>query len=853
MKRTPVKTITGVLMSLAIIVLTATGYLSYRNFSAIVASMNVDLTPSLRLMNIRDLSMDIQNAENSIRIFSVTGDSSDLQTYYKSIKTLDARIASLRMECLNDPDLLEQTDTISALINDNIELWQELLLLNNNEKVAEELKQIAKQIDKATVVEPRKTEITEKKIEDEQPVVEVKEEEKEKPGFFKRLFGKKKETPADTAATVPPYTPPVILPEPLPEPQPPSGATISTEKKEEIKLNLGKIQKDDEDARLKLAEQETRIALKGTRLKEKIYDLISRMENEARLMSNAKKEEAEWLARQTFKWLLAFIITGTVLALSVIITVISYVRKSDTYNLAIIRSRDEAEELARTKELFMANMSHEIRTPVTAIAGFTEQLMHDISDPESAKTLGIIKSSADHLSRIINDVLDFSKLHNERISFETVNFSLRKIFGEVETIFRREAARNDTTLSFSISPSTPAALSGDPYRLRQVLINLVSNAVKFTKGGKVHFSADSEKRKDGKLDLVIKVTDTGIGIEESKINLVFEDFTQAEMSTTRKYGGTGLGLSIVKRITEMQGGTVSIKSRRGQGTQICCTIPFIEGDESLIGDEQPLATDLPGEVKKLRVLIVDDEEYNRMLFRMILNRWGISYSEATDGKEALEALRIKEYDIVFMDARMPHMDGLTSTVLIRNDLKLSIPVICISAAPPDDGGEKFRAAGMDSFLMKPFNEGQLLTAIMGVMPSVRNVWAARVRAETRNLHENVTADPAAIYTLAGGDMTFARQMLLSFIETTGAGIESLERALEAGDGKEISGTAHRLLPPCRHVGAAGMCSLLKRIEDEAGMAGAKAESVQMLRLLATEFSKVKEIITAEIRKIEEHT
>jgi len=243
-----------------------------------------------------------------------------------------------------------------------------------------------------------------------------------------------------------------------------------------------------------------------------------------------------------------FSVSGTLLAIVVMFIIIRYVRKTHAYQIALQSSRDEAEKLARTKELFMANMSHEIRTPVTAISGFTEQLLHEPLDKNTNYTLKIIKSSSDHLARIINDILDFSKLQNGKLSLEKVHFGIAQILEDVFALFERQAFRNNTTLTYSISHDTPHVLLGDPYRLKQILINLVSNSVKFTKNGSVNFSINCNYKDSEEIELVIEVKDTGIGIEESKIDFIFEDFTQEEMSTTRKYGGTGLGLSIVKNL-----------------------------------------------------------------------------------------------------------------------------------------------------------------------------------------------------------------------------------------------------------------------------------------------------------------
>ncbi len=263
----------------------------------------------------------------------------------------------------------------------------------------------------------------------------------------------------------------------------------------------------------------------------------------------------------------------------ILFIIIRFVRKAYSYQLALENSKNEAEKLARTKELFMANMSHEIRTPVTAISGFTDQLLHESLNDNTTRSLKIIKSSSDHLLKIIDDILDFSKLQNNKLVLEKVNFRISQILEDVYVLFENKARENNIMLSYSISQDTPPVLLGDPYRLKQIMINLVSNAVKFTKNGKVNFAVSCIKKQWDEIDLILECKDTGIGIDESKLKIIFEDFTQAEMSTTRKYGGTGLGLSIVRKLVEMQHGTIDFKSRKNQGTEIVCRIPYLTGDE----------------------------------------------------------------------------------------------------------------------------------------------------------------------------------------------------------------------------------------------------------------------------------
>jgi len=783
-------------MVLAVSLLSAAGYLSYRNLSSIVSSIQFDLKPDARLLSIRDISMDLEKAQNSIRIFTSTHDSADLRPYYTIISNIDEKVGRLRAECAGDSILRMQTDTISSLIEDNILIWNQLLYLNNNYTFVQDLKQLSGRLDSSST-----------------------EDRKNQNNILNRVF---------------------------------SRTTKNRLTENEIIHHLREIEHQDSLTKIRLTARETRLAVTSTEIKEKFYDLMSRIENEITESVRTKALAADKLAEKTYVGLAMFSVSGTLLAILVMFIIIRYVRKTLKYQVALQSSKDEAEKLSRTKELFMANMSHEIRTPVTAITGFTEQLLHDPLDENTVRTLKIIKSSSDHLARIINDILDFSKLQNGKLTLEKVHFAVLQIMEDVYSLFERQALRNNTRLSYSISPDAPEILLGDPYRLKQIVINLVSNAVKFTKNGKVHFSINCGEKKTDRVELVLEVTDSGIGIEESKIDFIFEDFTQAEMSTTRKYGGTGLGLSIVKKLVELHGGTLEIVSRKNQGTKITCNIPYLTGDEKLVKkDHEPLLY-IPEEVRNLKILIVDDEEYNRLLFKTILDRWKAKYQEASNGMEALEILKTERFDLLFMDARMPGIDGLKATQFIRTEMKINeteMPVICISAAPVNEEWQKYEQAGMNAFLSKPFTEEMLLTTILSVIkdyaPVIKPVQAEEITAPAA--HEKINLNN--LYHISGGDKQFVKQMLISFIESTEKGLTEIREAAKTGNMGSIYDLAHKMLPPCRHVGALDLCGILREMEENSKK-DAKPESFnRLVEESLLEFSTISDLIRKDIAKI----
>jgi signal transduction histidine kinase/CheY-like chemotaxis protein/HPt (histidine-containing phosphotransfer) domain-containing protein len=796
MKKNPVQIKIGLLMFTAVMLITAAGYLSYRNLSAIVSSIKVDLKPELRLLIIREISMDLEKAQNCIRIFTITLDTADLQPYYTIISNIDDKVSRLRVECKNDQVLLEQTEAISKLIEENIFIWNKILYLNNNQKVVEYMKQLSNHLDS------------------------TEEARKNKKGILKRVFGRSKKTQLN---------------------------------EKELMTDLQKLEQQDSITKKKLRTRESQLASTGTKIKENFYDLIAKIEKEISGLIEGKAQAADQLAQKTYIWLGLFTISGTLLAILVMFIIIRFVRKTHAYQIALKNSKDETEKLAHTKELFMANMSHEIRTPVTAISGFTEQLLHEHLDENTTRTLKIIKSSSDHLANIINDILDFSKLQNGYLALEKVHFRIEQILKDVYALFERPALRNNTRLSYSVTPGTPPVLLGDPYRLKQILINLVSNAVKFTKDGKVHFTVNGINKQPEGTELVLEVIDSGIGIDESKIDYIFDDFTQEEMSTTRKYGGTGLGLAIVKKLVELHNGTIICTSRKNFGTQMTCTIPYLTGDVKQVRADMDPPLLVPDNVKNLKILIVDDEEYNRMLFKTILERWKVKHQEAGNGTEAMELLKTNRFDLLFMDARMPGIDGLETTRIIREKMNISgseMPVICITAATVTEDRQKYLDAGMNAFLPKPFTEEMLLTAILSVIKEY-----ASPQVADRTINEKDEPSPTGkvnlqnLYHISGGDERFVKQMLVSFIETTEKGLDEMNQAAMLCQWDAVADLAHKMLPPCRHIAATDLCSILKKTEESIKDKPDSETVLNLTRESFIEFEVVREQLKELILKI----
>jgi signal transduction histidine kinase/DNA-binding response OmpR family regulator len=784
-------------MLLAIILVTATGYLSYRNLSSIVSSIRVDLKPEQRLLIIREISMDLEKAQNSIRIYTITKDTLYLKPYYTIISNIDEKVQKLVSECRDDSVLLQQTDTISHLIEENIVNWNELLYLNNNQKTVKYLKELSDRLNSGP-----------------QEVLQTEN------GILKRVLIRNNESRLN---------------------------------EKELISDLQEIELQDRIMKQKMMIREAQLANTGTKIKEQFYDLTVKIETEISDLIKNKALAADNLAHKTYIWLALFSLTGTLLAIMVMFIIARFVKKTNQYQIALQSSKDEAEKLSRTKELFMANMSHEIRTPITAISGFTEQLLHEPFDENTTRTLKIIKSSSDHLGNIVNDILDFSKLQNGNLELEKVHFSIRQILEDVYALFEKQALRNNTRLSYSLNPETPPVLLGDPYRLKQIMINLVSNSVKFTKNGQVHFSVKGVKKDALTVDLEMEFVDTGIGIDESKLSLIFEDFTQEEMSTTREYGGTGLGLSIVKKLIELHNGTIHCKSRKNFGTSISCLINYRIGDENEVKKDVDRPLYIPEEIRDMKILIVDDEEYNRLLFRTIMERWKVEYHEAASGFEALDILKTNNFDLLFLDVRMPGIDGIKVTEIIRGEMNIkesAMPVICISAVSVNEDWQKYRDAGMNAFLPKPFSEEMLLTTIISVIKDYAPVISTeKVSEEEKRPIINDKINLQNLFHLSNDDEQFVKQMLVSFLDTTEKSLKEINEALKTGQSEQITELAHKMLPPCRHIGASDLCIILKKIEEDIDNKSDIRHIETLVTKFIREFEIVSELIKERIAKI----
>ena len=748
-------------------VVIVSGKLAYESLSQIVETIHNEARPDLTLLTIKDITSDLNQVENSIRLYSLTGNGSFLRSYRQLGDSIQKKLEILSEYALPGSEEISHIDSVSMLTKKKLLIWDQIRSLHRSKAdTHKSFTQLYSKID-STIIKP--------------DTIRFKPEPKK--SFFKRLFGKR-----DTTTKRP-----FII--------------DKSKDKEVIKKEIAGIEEQITTQAKNLQTKETDLFKLNINVTKLLNRNIAALELSEQEHLVQKTEEADALAAQTNERMKYFSVAAVILLLTTVILIIRNLQKNQKYQKALKQAKNEAESLAKAKEMFVATVSHEMRTPINAIYGLTGQMLKKTEQPEAVNDLKVVHRSAEHLIALVNDTLDFSKIESQKMKIEQIDFIPAEIVSEIFILHKDQAQNKGIELVVKSELPEDLILNGDPIRLKQVLINLITNALKFTNQGQVSLTISGQKTSPTKFTLHAEVTDTGVGISQEDLPLIFEEFVQLGTDLKQKQRGAGLGLSIVKKLIQLQDGKIDVQSVLGKGTTFIIEIPYKAGESGNTVPKQEPKLQIPQWFGKLNLLVVDDEEFNRYVIQNILRNWGVSFDEAVNGQEAVALSRQKKYDLILMDIRMPIMDGYEATeFILKSDPNQKI--VALTASSKSAEIQKIRNSGMSAFLQKPFNEEDLVKIILELLP-VFSESEPQISGEIQN-----SFNLNELERMASGDKAFFNEMLQIFIRSSEEAITKLQTHLSLKDWKSIAEVAHKLAAPAKHMQAMALYDKLKTLENQ---------------------------------------
>jgi signal transduction histidine kinase/DNA-binding NarL/FixJ family response regulator len=781
-----------VLLLLVVLIVCISGTFLYKNISVIVKNVETSAKAETRhSLVLRQILIDIGEAENSVKSYNLTYDKEHLISFYNSISSFESKIEELKRAKKYSKHEKYVIDNITQLVEKRFELLKQQLYLDDEGKITDELNTISRKIDEAykkstsvesaTLIPGISTTIT--------PV--------KKESLFKKLFGKKTKTIEEPEKTVPQ----VVA----------SNEAQSQKIQGELKFTVNKVKGLQLE---KLAERKS-VELQLSKEGQTIVDQIRRLSAEIEFQENVQAIKKIDYAKREMNTIKQFaIVFSVVISLLLIFVgylITNYVRKKKEYELALITAKRSAEDLAKTKETFLANMSHEIKTPLNAIYGFTEQVLNTNLNSHQYEQLNIVKKSAEYLSKLVNNILSYSKIQAGKAYIDNVSFNIKQELGDIELLFLEQTKKKSLNLIFETDENIPEHINCDLTKFKQILFNLIGNAIKFTEKGSVEILFNKTEL-NSKPALFIQLRDTGIGINKEKLPELFNEYAQANSPNSKSYEGTGLGLVITKKLIEQMGGIISLESKERFGTTVKVVVPYNEVS-SPIEDGNVITgsiTNLRNALKGKNILIVDDEDFNRLLLKSILSKYKVKISEAADGNESILLAGNNFYDLIIMDIQMPDKNGIDACIEIRTTNK-TVPIFASSAGINEEKISEYLNAGFTGFVHKPFTEKELLETLMRQLSNTINdsVIADKTYGQKHSSKVNISN----LHEFYDNDEGFKKELIEIFSKSINNALIDITNACAEREWIRAADAAHKAMPPCKHFDADDLYCSFKYFES----------------------------------------
>ena len=778
------------------------GIINFISLNRMVASVKVLAQPDEKLIYIRRLMGHLSNEENSVRSYTLTQDDRYLNNYHQLADSVHSSLAQLKVATIGNNQQNALTDSIQQLVAEREGLLLQFIGKRKSDMVSKpnSSNSHSKHKSAASKVRNGATQATADSS--------VHAKKKGVFGWVKNAFSssnkkEKKHKSEDQKK---------ILSDSLAQARAmPSDSEVNALLTRETLTLKKQMQEWTLDEMVMLQQDKE--------MMDRIRSKIRLLEENENFISSKQAAAASAVADSAHRIMTFIGILGILSSLIFIYLILTDVARSNRLREQLLEERKRAEKLTRVKEEFLANMSHEIRTPLNAIVGFTEQLSKEDQKDRQQQFLRAIENSSQHLLSIVNQILDFSRIESGKWQLEEEPFDFHELIREVHETLRIKALEKNILFSYRIDENVPRFVTGAALSTKQIIINLVSNAIKFTEKGGVSIECIAEEETDDIVKIRTEVKDTGIGVDPEMQQKIFEEFTQNDPSITRRFGGTGLGLTITKKLTELLSGKIGVRSNEGVGSIFTLIIPFKKSGETAVADHEPAKFQDLSFLQNKSVLIVDDEKMNIMLCKTILENKGVTTDSASNGAEALEKFQNHDYDFILLDVQMPEMSGIEVARRIRaseDEVKKSVPLIALTADVFSKKKKEMGESGFNEVLIKPFKENELFASIRNILfPEEKQTSEIKMNEQE---HPSSAKQNGRLFSLeylektSGANPPFIINMLQSFIHNNEQHLHLLDEAQAANDWNQIYRITHKMIPSYRYLQIDDIESKLKLLE-----------------------------------------